>query len=425
MVMSTKQREDLNYAIVDYLESQGFIQTAATFRKEATIDENSDPTKKAQSVGMLEKKWTLTVRLQQKVLTLEEKIKQMDKEVMSGGPSREKRHVGEWIPRPPERCMLQGHRLPVTRVVFHPIFNVIASCSEDCTIKVWDFESGEFERSLKGHTDSVQDVNFNSTGKLLVSCSADITIKIWDFESTYECLKTLKGHEHNVSSVCFLPSGDFVLSASRDRLIKLWDITNGYCIENFNKHTDWVRVVLVNQSGTHFASCSNDKSIIVWCLATKSAKVTLLGHEHVVECLLWVPEKHTKALLDGANNTKEQMVNGAEQEFSNVVNQQSSILISGSRDRTIKIWEVFSGACLYTLFGHDNWVRGLRLHPNSKILVSVSDDKTIRVWSLEHRRCNKVLQAHPQFVTSIDFHHKLPFVVTSSVDTTIKVWECR
>jgi platelet-activating factor acetylhydrolase IB subunit alpha len=95
---------------------------------------------------------------------------------------------------------------------------------------------------------------------------------------------------------------------------------------------------------------------------------------------------------------------------------QLSILISGSRDRTIKFWDVFSGSCLFTLYGHDNWVRGLRLHPNGKILgkkeindenintvilVSVGDDKTMRIWSVEHRRCNKVMQAHPQFVTSL------------------------
>ena len=66
-------------------------------------------------------------------------------------------------------------------------------------------------------------------------------------------------HEHNVSSVAFLPNRDFILSGSRDKLIKLWDVTNGYCVQNFSKHTEWVRVVLVNEEGTFFASCSSDK----------------------------------------------------------------------------------------------------------------------------------------------------------------------
>lgn len=54
-----------------------------------------------------------------------------------------------------------------SQVVFHPVFSVFASASEDATIKLWDFETGDFERTLKGHTDSVQDVAFDSNGKML------------------------------------------------------------------------------------------------------------------------------------------------------------------------------------------------------------------------------------------------------------------
>jgi len=53
------------------------------------------------------------------------------------------------------------------QVIFHPIFGLMVSASEDATIKIWDFETGEYERSLKGHTDSVQDVAFDAQGKLL------------------------------------------------------------------------------------------------------------------------------------------------------------------------------------------------------------------------------------------------------------------
>lgn len=54
-----------------------------------------------------------------------------------------------------------------SQVIFHPVFSLAVSSSEDATIKVWDIESGEYERSLKGHTDSVQDIALDSSGKLL------------------------------------------------------------------------------------------------------------------------------------------------------------------------------------------------------------------------------------------------------------------
>lgn len=53
------------------------------------------------------------------------------------------------------------------QVIFHPVFNVMVSASEDATIKVWDYETGDYEKSLKGHTDSVQDIAFDNQGKLL------------------------------------------------------------------------------------------------------------------------------------------------------------------------------------------------------------------------------------------------------------------
>ena len=48
-----------------------------------------------------------------------------------------------------------------------PLYSLVLSSSEDATIKVWDYESGDFERTLKGHTDAVQDITFDHTGKLL------------------------------------------------------------------------------------------------------------------------------------------------------------------------------------------------------------------------------------------------------------------
>lgn len=212
-----------NQAIADYLASNGYSDALEAFRKEADISNELE----RKFGGLLEKKWTSVIRLQKKVMELEAKLTEAQKEVLEGGPNKGKRSPGEWIPRPPEKFNLTGHRSTVTRVVFHPVFSLMVSASEDATIKVWDFETGEYERTLKGHTDSVQDLAFDAQGKLLATCSADVSIKLWDFQQTYECVKTMHGHDHNVSSVAFVPAGDFVLSASRDKTIKMWEVATG------------------------------------------------------------------------------------------------------------------------------------------------------------------------------------------------------
>lgn len=152
-----------NQAIADYLDSNGYSEALDVFRKEAEV-----PTEIERKYrGLLEKKWTSVIRLQKKVMELEAKLSETEKELIEGAPTKAKRTPTEWIPRHPEKFKLSGHRATVNRVIFHPIFSMMVSASEDATIKVWDFETGEYERTLKGHTDSVQDIAFDGQGKML------------------------------------------------------------------------------------------------------------------------------------------------------------------------------------------------------------------------------------------------------------------
>eukprot|EP00096_Caligus_rogercresseyi_P012241 TRINITY_DN506_c0_g2_i1.p1 TRINITY_DN506_c0_g2~~TRINITY_DN506_c0_g2_i1.p1 ORF type:complete len:408 (-),score=136.76 TRINITY_DN506_c0_g2_i1:770-1993(-) len=407
MVLSQRQREELNKAIADYMLSNGYNETLESFKKET--DSPGDIDKKFS--GLLEKKWTSVIRLQKKVNELEAKLSEAEKEYILGAPTREKRSPKEWIPRPPERFSLSGHRAPVTRVAFHPIFSLVISSSEDASIKVWDFETGDYERTLKGHTDCVQDIGFDGPGKLLVSCSADMSIKIWDFQS-YECLKTLQGHDHNVSSASFTPNGDYILSASRDKTIKMWETASGYCVRTYSGHRDWVRNVRLLHDGSLLASCSNDQSVRVWSTSTKDCKEELRDHDHVVECIAWAPESAAPYIAEALGEEGK-------------ANRGGPFLASGSRDKSIKVWDVSTAQVLFTFNGHDNWVRGLVWHPGGKYLLSASDDKTIRVWDIPHKRCHKRLDAHSHFCTSLDFHKTYPYIVSGSVDQTVKIWECR
>ncbi|KAG0175066.1 protein with putative role during mitosis [Apophysomyces sp. BC1015] len=412
-ILSERQRDELHKAILDYLSASGFSESFLALKNE-TQNVEFVPDPKQKYAGLLEKKWTSVIRLQKKIMELETKTSQMQEE-LNNAPVRKATSSVDWIPRPPEKHTLTGHRNPITRVTFHPVYQVLASASEDTTIKIWDYESGDFERTLKGHTKAVQDLAFDPKGNFLVSCSADLTIKVWDINNDYKCIKTLYGHDHSVSSVSFLPSGDKLVSSSRDKTIKLWDFASGYCVKTYSGHLEWVRSVLPSEDGRLLVTASNDQTARVWDTQSGETKMDFRGHDHVVECAIFAPINaypYIQELIGDESKSRDPGVPGY-------------YVVTGSRDKTIKLWDSGSGQLLATLVGHDNWVRGLVVHPSGKYLLSASDDKTIKIWDLKTGRCMKTLEAHAHFVTCISYCQISPVVATGSVDQTVKVWQCR
>jgi len=338
------------------------------------------------------------------------------------------------LPRQPCTHAMAGHAGTISCVAIHPTFTVAVSGSEDGTIKVWDHESGEYIKTLKGHTNTVRSVAFTPTGTHLASASSDLTIKLWDF-NTYTCVRTLRGHDHTISMVCFIPTPlalngssidnnrdttatsidsytagtAFLVSASRDKTIKFWDVETGFVEHTISDGNDWVRCIAVRESdGELLASAGNEQTISIYNTTGERNKIaTLVGHEHVIECLAFVTTP-TPAEKKGRTPSKE----------------VNDYLASGGRDRSVRLWNVRTSECLNVFKYHENWVRSVVLHPSGKYIISAGDDRTIRVMDIKSNRCLRTLEnAHPHFVTSLAIHHTLPFMVSGGVDQTVNCWQ--
>eukprot|EP01118_Nematostelium_gracile_P004874 TRINITY_DN15801_c0_g1_i1.p1 TRINITY_DN15801_c0_g1~~TRINITY_DN15801_c0_g1_i1.p1 ORF type:complete len:406 (-),score=89.07 TRINITY_DN15801_c0_g1_i1:14-1231(-) len=400
--LTADQKKDLNEAIADYLRSAGYNDSADALEREAELEN-------VKKTGVLAKKWTVVPRLQKKILELEAKNKQLTEE--AGNRPTRNRGKGENLPVVPEIHTLTGHRDGITCVKFHPVFNLIITSSSDATIKIWDFDSGELEKTLKSHTLGVQCVDFDHTGNILASCSQDLSIKLWDFQ-TYECQRTLKGHDHTVSCVRFLPSGDQIISSSRDKTIKIWETQTGYCLKTLQAG-EWIRSIQITEDGQCLASAANDGSVRFWDLTKPEVTFReMKEHDKPIETICFSPGTvQTLETIEG-KSYKGKAGSG-------------NFLATGCRDNSIKIWEVATGLSVTTLVGHDNWVRGLIWHPNGKYLISVSDDKSIKIWDIKQARAMKTISgAHDQFVSCLDYNVRNPTLATGGVDDVAKIWSC-
>ena len=356
-------------------------------------------------------------------MELENEKRSLQAELENATPtslSRRNQDPASWLPKAPARHTLRSHREPITCLAFHPIFSSLASGSEDYTIKIWDWEMGELERTIKGHTKAVLDVDFGGPrgGTLLASCSSDLTIKLWDPSDDYKNIRTLPGHDHSVSAVRFVPSGaagapnsgELLVSASRDKTLRIWNVTTGYCLKTIRGHSEWVRTVCPSPDGRFILSGGGDQTARLWdiSVANPTTQLTFIGHEHIIECCALAPATAYYHLASIAGLKKPPLSSSS-----------AEYMATGSRDKTIRLWDA-RGTCLKTLVGHDNWIREVVFHPGGKYLFSVSDDKTLRCWDLSQEgKCVKILKdAHDHFVSCLRW---APAIIkdppTRSVDT--------
>jgi COMPASS component SWD3 len=113
---------------------------------------------------------------------------------------------------------------------------MLVSGSYDEAVFLWDIRTARLMRSLPAHSDPVSGVDFVRDGTLIASCSSDGLIRIWD-TGTGQCLKTLV-HEDNapVTGVRFSPNGKFVLAATLDSCVRLWNYVEGRCLKTYQGH---------------------------------------------------------------------------------------------------------------------------------------------------------------------------------------------
>ena len=187
---------------------------------------------------------------------------------------------------------------------FCPTDTKFATCSDDGTVRVWDFLSCREERVLRGHGADVKGVDWHPTKALLVSGSKDSQqpIKLWDPRSGAS-LATLHAHKNTVMDVKWNPNGNWLLTASRDHLIKIFDIRSmAQEMQTFRGHKKEATCLAWHPvHETLFASGGSDGAILFWSVGTdKEVGAMEQAHDSVVWSLSWHPLGHI--LASGSND---------------------------------------------------------------------------------------------------------------------------
>jgi len=181
----------------------------------------------------------------------------------------------------------EGHTNYVFCCSFNPHDNILASGSFDETVRLWDTRSGRCLRELPAHSDPVTAIDFNYDGTLLVSSSFDGLCRMWD-TTTGQCLKTLIPQDNPpVSFVRFTPNGRFLLTCTLDSRLALWDYKSGRCLKSYEGHRNSKFCLLAaidgGPDGAHarprVVCGSEDNSICIWDLNSREMVERVAGRE--------------------------------------------------------------------------------------------------------------------------------------------------
>jgi len=272
--------------------------------------------------------------------------------------------IGIWIydVRPDnetELYLITGHTRTVRTVAYSTHLPIIASGSDDNTVKIWDRISGEHKITLNGHTDGVTSVAFSPDGNTLASGSWDNTVRIWD-ATTGEQITTLNGHTDRITSVAFSSDGNTLASGSWDNTVRIWNATTGEQITTLKGHTDRINAVAFSPDGDTFATGSDDQTIRLWKTTDLKHITTLNGHAEEIYSIAFSPDSNTIA--------------------------------TGSVDNTVRLWNVNTGVHKTTLNGHADDIATVAFSPDGKTIATGSpDDQTVRLWDAQTGKHKTIL----------------------------------
>ena len=220
-------------------------------------------------------------------------------------------------------------------------------------------------RVLVGHAKAVTSVRFSPDGALLASASADRTIRVWRVADG-TCALVLLGHEKGCSDVCWSACGRYLASASDDKNLHLWRVDD----DEDDDHRG------ANEEDDAIPPSSDPPPPTLPQASFPPPADLLTNPRHRRRCVR-VFSGHTSHVF-----------------ACDLSRPASNLLASGSRDETVRLWDVRSGRCVNVIPAHADPVTSVKFNSDATVLMSGSYDGVVRMWSTATGACLRTFTNH-------------------------------
>ncbi|KAJ8324569.1 hypothetical protein O5D80_006814 [Batrachochytrium dendrobatidis] len=261
----------------------------------------------------------------------------------------------------------------------------------DCVIRISDIRSANNHICLAqyiGHKSIITDVHFTKKDSQIVSSSFDRTIKIWNAQqATVE--KTLVGHTDAVTSCDVSVDERYIASGSTDSTVRFWDYNTGECITIIRKHTRWVKVVRFSSDGRHLATAGLDRRVYIWDI---------------------------KILANSRSPTHSRCIDSFGDYVLDMAMCKSSLLLTTSRDSTIRLFNYMSGHELHSFSLAPSWACSVCFSNNGEYFATGSFDNNIIIFRTHDFAKMREIRAFNLGIMCVRFPRDMSYVVVGTTE---------
>ena len=326
---------------------------------------------------------------------------------------------GNWL------CRLKGHGGTIRALAFDPRGTLLASGSEDTTVRLWDMTAKVQLRICLGHRMdgcshhyAVRAVAFSPDGTKLISGSEDHTAQLWNAEDGKPLLwneatgaPLVLPHQDSVQAVAFSPDGQRVMTGSFDRTAQLWDVETGRAVDAPLEHPGAVGTVAFGPGGL-FLTAARDGMARVWSRAEEKTWRHKFRHNDYVMAVALSPDGRLAVTGSGHEAVM----------WNTETGQRLGPLAGSGRDASS---------------GHQDDVWAVAFSPDGRSVVSASRDGTARWWEAASRRPRLDAQRRPRVIElghhgrATAFNPKGQFLLTGGGNSVgeelqgaAQLWDC-
>ncbi|KAK6457606.1 polyadenylation factor I subunit 2 [Scheffersomyces xylosifermentans] len=219
---------------------------------------------------------------------------------------------------------------------------------------------------------SINTVKWTPEGRRLLVASHSGEFTIWN-GMTFNFETIMQAHDSQVLALSYSHNDEWLLSGDQNGVIKYWQ-PNFNNVNIINGHSSGIRDIAFSPNDSKFLTCADDSSLKIWNFNNGKEERTLTGHHWEVKSADWHPTL--------------------------------GLIVSGSKDNLVKLWDPRASSCVSTLHGFKHTVNKTRFQTTGtkRLLASVSRDRSCRVFDLRTMKDILVLRDHETDLSCVSWH---------------------